>query len=99
MHGMGVCMATGWACMAGGHVWQEACMAGETATAMDGTHPTGMHSCSNIIINRITLLHRSSFIGRSEGSPTAQIFLNLAKSYVGAPWRVGAPSENLDPIP
>ena len=40
-------------------------MAGETATAMDGTHPTGMHSCSNIIINRITLLHRSSFIGRS----------------------------------
>ena len=22
-----------------------ACMAGETATAADGTHPTGMHSC------------------------------------------------------
>ena len=21
------------------------CMAGETATAADGTHPTGMHSC------------------------------------------------------
>ena len=23
-----------------------ACVAGETATAADGTHPTGMHSCS-----------------------------------------------------
>ena len=22
-----------------------ACVAGETATAADGTHPTGMHSC------------------------------------------------------
>ena len=22
------------------------CVAGETATAADGTHPTGMHSCS-----------------------------------------------------
>ena len=36
----------------GGHVWQGvcvvgggACVAGETATAEDGTHPTGMHSC------------------------------------------------------
>ena len=28
------------ACMAG-----QVCMAGETATAVDGTHPTGMHSC------------------------------------------------------
>ena len=44
----------GGACMAGslhgrGHVWQGgvrgkgACVAGETATAADGTHPTGMH--------------------------------------------------------
>ena len=23
----------------------EVCMAGEMATAADGTHPTGMHSC------------------------------------------------------
>ena len=40
----------------GGHVWQGSmlgglhgrgvCVAGETATAADGTHPTGMHSCS-----------------------------------------------------
>ena len=34
----------------GGHAWQEGhvlgvCMAGETATAADGTHPTGMHFC------------------------------------------------------
>ena len=43
-------------CMAGGHAWQgnmhgggvhgrEACVAGETATVADGTHPTAMHSC------------------------------------------------------
>ena len=36
--------------MAGGHAWQGgmrgkgACVAGETATAADGTHPTGIHS-------------------------------------------------------
>ena len=36
----------------GGHAWQRGCvveggcMAGETATAADGTHPTGMLSCS-----------------------------------------------------
>ena len=24
---------------------EGACIAGETATAADGTHPTGMHSC------------------------------------------------------
>ena len=29
----------------GWHVWQGACVVGETATAADGTHPTGMHSC------------------------------------------------------
>ena len=33
MHGIGVCMTGG------------VCMARETATAADGTHPTGMHSC------------------------------------------------------
>ena len=48
------------ACMAGGkhgHAWQGACVAeggmhgrgpcvaGETAAAAGGTHPTGMHSC------------------------------------------------------
>ena len=48
MHGGG-CAWQG-ACMAGGvhgrgHAWWGVCMAGETATAADGTHPTGMHSC------------------------------------------------------
>ena len=39
------------ACMVGGHAWRGCvcgggvCVAGETATAADGTHPTGMHSC------------------------------------------------------
>ena len=52
----GACVAVG-ACLAGGCVWWggvmcggrcawwRACMAGEMATAVGGTHPTGMHSC------------------------------------------------------
>ena len=45
------CMAEG-ACVTGGHVWQEeACVPGEMATAADGTHPTGMHSCFNTAYN------------------------------------------------
>ena len=32
-----------------GCAWQGACMPGETATAADGTHPTGMNSCFVII--------------------------------------------------
>ena len=28
-----------------GCAWQGACVAGETATAAYGTHPTGMHFC------------------------------------------------------
>ena len=39
-----------WACMAGGMCGRRACMtgvcvAGEMATAVGGTHPTGIHSC------------------------------------------------------
>ena len=44
MHGRG-CAWQGYAWKGGRHPWQEACMALETATAADGTHPTGMHSC------------------------------------------------------
>ena len=41
VHGMAGACVTG-----GGHAWQgRACVAGEMATAADGTHPTGMHSC------------------------------------------------------
>ena len=45
-------------CLVGGHAWcgsaggvaggmrgRGACVAGETATAVGGTHPTGMHPC------------------------------------------------------
>ena len=32
-------------CMAGGMHGRGACMPGEMATAADGRHPTGMHSC------------------------------------------------------
>ena len=42
------------ACMAGGVCGGGACMTGETATAADGTHPTGMHSCFRIV-SKITL--------------------------------------------
>ena len=49
MCGRGACVAGGhvWqgACVAGGLTCQGACEAGQTATAADGTHPTGMHSC------------------------------------------------------
>ena len=51
-HGRGACVAAGcmagggvW-CMTGGHAWRGgACVAGEMASAEDGTHPTGMHFC------------------------------------------------------
>ena len=42
----GACMAGGrGACVAGVCAWQGVYMARETATAADGTHPTGMHFC------------------------------------------------------
>ena len=60
----GACMA-GEACVAGGvhdrrgvrgggHAWQGrgVCLAGETATAADVMHPTGMHSC---VVNPCTV--------------------------------------------
>ena len=52
MHGRGGIRAyMAGACVAGGYDrggdmhGRGACVAGETATAADGTHPTGMHSC------------------------------------------------------
>ena len=46
----GACVAGGMhgrrTCMSGSVHGRGACVAGETATAADGTHPTGMHSCS-----------------------------------------------------
>ena len=48
MHGGGVSMAGAYmagVCAWWGCAWKGACMAEEMATAADGTHPTGMHSC------------------------------------------------------
>ena len=45
MHGRGYMEKAVYMAKGGGHVWQGVYMAGETATAADGTHPTGMHSC------------------------------------------------------
>ena len=45
VHGKAGMWQRGSACMAEGCTWQGACVAGETTTAEDGTHPTGMHSC------------------------------------------------------
>ena len=45
VHGAGDVWQGG-VCGGGGvHGREGACVAGETATAADGTHPTGMHSC------------------------------------------------------
>ena len=58
--GGGTCEVKGACVVKGGHAWQSGacvakggvhggrgggCVAGETATAADGRHPTGMHSC------------------------------------------------------
>ena len=47
------------------HAWRRgvrgrggACVAGETATVADGTHPTGMHSCLVLIIFSLILVFR-----------------------------------------
>ena len=37
----------------GGCAWQGACVAGVTATAADGTYPTGMHSCFTIKLGKL----------------------------------------------
>ena len=48
MCGRGACVAGGGLHgrgVAGGVCGRGACTAGDMATAADGTHPTGMHSC------------------------------------------------------
>ena len=79
MHGRGGDMCgRGWEC-----VWQRgACIAGEMATAADGTHPTGMYSCfigflppANAVWGKVIFLHLSVilFTGGSTcaGTPLA----------------------------
>ena len=66
VYGRGACMAHGvhgggghvwWVvCVAAGHAWQGgSCVSGETATAADGTHPTGMYSCLFFVLKYIEL--------------------------------------------
>ena len=52
LHGRkGMCSREAGACAAGGGcAWQGACVAGQTATAARGTHPTGMHSCLSFFV-------------------------------------------------
>ena len=47
------------ACVAGGMHGRGACVAGETTTAADGTHPTGMHSCLYLFQKRSSQSMRS----------------------------------------
>ena len=68
MRGQGKCMG-GW-----GHTWQDACVAGETAFAASSIHPTGMHSCFNIISQNRTPLCRQGLFPQP---PWINIFLNL----------------------
>ena len=49
---MGVCMAGGMH-GGGGYVWHGGCVAGETATTVGSTHPTGMHSCFFTVVPAI----------------------------------------------
>ena len=63
----GVC---GW-----GRAWQGVCMVGEgacvaeeTATAVGGRHPTGMHSCFRHIYNMFAAVSR-----RAHGSCTVEV--------------------------
>ena len=84
--GRGMCV--GGACMAGGawqggHAWQgcawqgacvviRACVAGETATAAGGTHPTGMYSC---LYCRFTLTSAESSLHLFKDSNISSHFL------------------------
>ena len=57
MHGRGVCVCCGEACMvgvcvAGGVIVVGGMRAGETATEVGGTHPTRMHSCLQMCLLR-----------------------------------------------
>ena len=45
----------------GGMHGKRACMAGETATAADGTHPTGMHSCFAVLFMILEYLYTPLF--------------------------------------
>ena len=72
MHGRG--HAWQGMCMTGGPAWQGVCivggtcMAGETATAADGTHPTGMYSCLLHFFVFLRCLRSDSFVTKNSCS-------------------------------
>ena len=65
VHGRGACMVGGVHGSGGMHGKGLVCMAGETATAVDGMHPTGMHSCLG---RSLTSCMKMKEIGRLRGN-------------------------------
>ena len=72
----------------------------ETTTAADGTHPTGMHSCSSVVLHvfsclrlcRMIRLNPHNLMTPEHITPvTSLIYLNIG--YPGLPLKVGSPSE------
>ena len=62
MHNGGTYLARE-ACVGGCALWGEGhvCMAGEMATAADGTYSTGMHSCNGIVFILLSKDHQKDF--------------------------------------
>ena len=70
MHGGGCAWQRGY--MGGWHAWQGACMAGEMATAADGTHPTGMPSCCLLFLLNaclVALIFSVELLSEAQFSP------------------------------
>ena len=72
----------------------------ETTTAADGTHPTGMHSCSSVVLHvfsclrlcRMIRLNPHNLMTPEHITPiTSLIYLSIG--YPGLPLKVGSPSE------
>ena len=74
MHGRGACMVGG---MRGGGVHDRGvCMAGETATAADGTHRTGMYSCLSMHLCSL-IIWKSVGTGYLEGKSNSQVWKDV----------------------
>ena len=56
-----------------GRAWRGLCVTGETATAADGTHPTGMHSC---LLDKIIMTYFSS----SDAEMFSKLYRTFASS-------------------
>ena len=70
-----MCAWQGGTCVAGG-VWQKCvCVAGETATAAGGTHPTGMYFCF------YNIHHKSLMKTLTHGNKTYFILLHHGQTF------------------